>query len=400
MDRVGMTWAGAGRIWARGGALLLVAVGQVACSGSVEGSDEPEPGAIDLGSTWQDQAGHTWYKVRRVEYVNAPFDREAIVPAAPAKASRSLDQIVLEAPLEVAAEMLRPVMEIGGYEYTMAQEDAIQMTAAIRERLSKADFPESDASAGESVAEKPPLLEDRKLIPGFGDWAPINAQAATWPYSMVATMDRSATDPSRGSAFKWINHHTSMTAAHGMWVDGDWSVRYRMRFAAGGGASAKPYVSANCYARTVPNCYIDAVANGGGDTPEDRVCDFSVLTMRGQFGANCTFSTYDTGFFGYDDVGPTETNVETRQASYPGTPPSGTYPVLYFQSRTDGWAQGEHLRYHNDTLGGSSGSPVYNSAIRLRALHDASCGTGSCDFNYGMRVTGAMISFTENYLGN
>ena len=146
----------------------------------------------------------------------------------------------------------------------------------------------------------------------------------------------------------------------------------------------------DCYDRIIPGCY-----GGVG------ICDYAMLRFRSDL-AWCTLADYDVGYFGYATPG--STGATTNQGSYPGSPPSGPgYPSYWYQERDDGWTNGSgntyHLRYRNDTLGGSSGSPVFNDSGQVHAIHSDSCGSGMCAWNYGMAVSASVATFIQNEAG-
>lgn len=383
-------------LWAAG--LLALALASGGCSSS-EGPGGTQVESLDQGeSTFIDEKGRTWIKLGEAKFSDEAAEaRKPIEPVS----ERSLDETILEVSLEEAAQMLRPRLEFAGVEYTISKEDALEFARKVRERIKQGGYADVKGEIPKGAKQldgdaESDELEGRKIIPGYGDWYRINSSAHIWPYSMVARLDQGA---GRCTAFKIVNHYTAATAGHCVASSsGNWKSRQRIQFAAGSGNTSssgsgdeKDFLPSGCYGRVTPGCFA-----GVGQ------CDYAVFYLRGAHGGNaawCNFNDYNVGYFGALGVGSGNTGVQTRMGSYPGTPPTGGYPSLYYHNRSDGWASGDHLRYRIDTLPGSSGAPTFNSANQVRSVHNDACGSGSCTYNYGMRMTTAMYSFMEEYGG-
>jgi hypothetical protein len=366
-------------------ALLLAAA---ACTSSVSSEGE---GTGDGGFT--DERGRTWILVGDAEISDSQVADSLGGPAAPVAVD--LDELIVEMSREEAADMLRPRLEIGGKEYTVSEEDALEFADHVREVV-EAGGVDEPAGFPEGVDPVAPVdqegdVKGRKIINGRGVWIKVNSWADNWPFNMVATMDEGY---GRCTAFKAANHHTAVTAGHCVEQGGYWAARQRIRFGAGsanrssgGSGDSKNYLPPGCYGRALPTCYGGVAA-----------CDYAVLYLRGK-GAHCELADYDTGYFGYKPVERGAIFVRTRMASYPADPPWGGYPSLYFQSRGDGWASGDQLRYRLDMLPGSSGAPVFDFDENVRAVNVAYC-TDDCQYNIGQKMTTTMWEFIKAYGGS
>ena len=349
-----------------------------------------------------DEKGRQWLLVG-----DATFTDDTVASALGVEPDESvdLDQLMLDVTLEEAAQMLRPRLELDGKVYTVSLEDSMVFARRVREKLLAKTKVDEPARYAEGVTQVPDVADTpsgdavddtdrewRKIIPGYGSWYRINSSADNWPYTMIATLDQGG---GRCTAFKAANHHTAVTAGHCVATsNGNWRTRQRIQFAAGSGNTSasgsgdeRNYLPSGCYGRVTPGCF-----TGVG------VCDYAVFYLRGK-GAWCNYADYNTGYFGYQTVSSNASSVQTRMGSYPGTPPSGGYPSLFYHNRSDGWASGNHLRYRIDTLPGSSGAPTFNSSNQVRSVHSDACGSGSCTYNYGMRMTTTIWEFIKEYGG-
>lgn len=370
---------------------LLSIFALAGCSGEgADGRANAESGTVDdivssLGPTFTDAQGRIWENEGFVNYSKATVQDHVL-----ATVREDTDAKIMNMSLEEAAEYLRPVTEIGHYQYRLSKAEAVEFAKTVREYIANKVLLEAPATDSNGAA---PEREGRNVIPGFGDWYRINSSAHLAPYNYSATMDQGA---GLCTAEKLINNYTAVTAAHCVQdSSNNWMARQRLRFAAGsantaysGTGQALAYVPSGCYARTVPGCW-----NGVAGT-----CDYAVLALRTFAGAWCDLATYNVGAFGYFTLNGEASGVEARMATYPGSPPSGTYPSLFYQSRTDAETNNDSwLYYHNDTLGGSSGGPVYNSSNQMRATH---VGYLSGNWNVGMRLTSTVISFFQGSGGS
>ncbi|HKO49437.1 MAG TPA: trypsin-like peptidase domain-containing protein [Polyangiaceae bacterium] len=369
---------------------LLSVLALAGCSGEAPtGGANSESGTEDivssLGPAFVDAQGRTWENEGFVNYSKATVNDRVITTAA-----ENTDEKIMKMSLEEAAEYLRPVTEIGHYQYRLSKAEAIEFAKTVRESIASKALLEAPATGADGAATD---REGRAIIPGFGDWYRINSSAHLSPYSYVASMDQGA---GLCTGEKLINNYTAVTAAHCVQdSSGNWMARQRLRFRAGsantaygGTGAALAYVPSGCYARTVPGCW-----TGVGGT-----CDYAVLALRTFAGAWCDLATYNVGNFGYLTLNNEASGVEARMATYPGSPPTGTYPSLFYHNRPDAETQNNAwLYYHNDTLGGSSGGPVYNSSNQMRATH---VGYLSGNWNIGMRLTSTVITFFQGSSGS
>ncbi len=360
----------------------------VACG--TEQGDRGESELVEADGGFVDDDGREWILLGDANITNLPVleeNREV------ADAGKNLDDIIVEVTLEEAAAMLRPHMEMDGLEYTVTDAEALEFAATVRDIVSSGDS-ESNGSGSPSEDVFPfddpdAEVEERALISGYGTWYKVNSWADNAPYNRIATMDSGA---GKCTAFKIGNHYTAATAGHCVASkNGSWKSRQRIQFAAGSGNTSssgsgdeKEYLPSSCYARSTPGCF-----TGVG------VCDYAVLRLRGG-GAWCNYNDYNVGYLGHKSVSSSASSVYTRMASYPGTPPSGGYPSLYYQTRSDSWANGSQLRYRMDTLGGSSGAPTFNSSNQVRSIHSDQA---TSTYNYGMRMTTTMYNWIIHYGG-
>ncbi len=339
-----------------------------------------------LGESYSDDHVRTWINTGYVDYSDAKVKDHTL----PAKAQpQDTDSRILSMTLAEAARHLKPRTEIGHHQYELTGEGALEFARIVQETIrEKKELEAAPASAEGEISG----VEPESIVPGYGSWYRINSSATNSPYRYVATMDQGA---GFCTAEKLINHHTAVTAAHCVQDSNqNWMARQRIRFQAGsantaysGTGNAKNYLPSGCYARTVPGCWKGNVGE----------CDYAVITLRGRFGAWCEYNDYNVGYFGYRTVNNEYNALEARMATYPASPPSGTYPSLMYQRRNDAETNNnDWLYYHNDTLGGSSGGPVFNGSREMRAIH---VGNLSTEWNVGMRLTTSVINFFKAYTG-
>lgn len=309
-----------------------------------------------------------------------------------------MDERLVSVSLEEAAELLRPRMEIGHYEYILSEEHSIAFALTVREIILDGGLP--DAAGGSPLdSEEPPPSAAQPLRPNVildDEWYKANGVADDSPYERVATfVDWVSTPAVSCTAFKMTNHYTAVTNAHCIYdLDtSSWKQRKELQFAAGsdspgGSGNAKNVLDAQCYARAYPGCY------------SASACDYAVLALRGRGGAWCNSSEYNVGYFGYVSTGGAGT-FATRMASYPSVPPdSHVFPSMYYSpQRSDAYVVGDNLLHFMDELPGVSGSPIYrtNDNGQVRAIQEGSCEDSTC--NAGVRMQTSVISYVAANAG-
>lgn len=185
----------------------------------------------------------------------------------------------------------------------------------------------------------------------------------TFPYSAIAKITSSI-----GGCTGWfINANTVVTAGHCV-HNGSWATNVLVY--PGRNGSSTPYGS--CGATRL-------FAVSGWTSSRSPEYDYAAIKL------NCTVGS-QTGFFGFRYSTTSLNGQPSYISGYPGDKPSGT------QWRSDDSIRStatRRLYYANDTYGGHSGSPVWNSQAGCSncgiAIH--AYGVGSNGYNGGTRIT-------------
>ena len=374
----------------RGGLLTLLLT--AACLDNGIDSEAPPRAAF------VDVYGARWELRRQVEhFAELPEDSSVHDVLQPRAAARWQDLSN-----EEAVRRLRPItLTPDNAEYALADDDALEFV----EHLRTASAPRSaDMSAHDfalSTHTQRVLSEERFPTETFGgdDRVNMNGSADQLPWMFIAAM----ADAGRCTAFKLLNQHTAITAAHCVHDGKDWYTRKTLQFAAGA-SEPRQKLDADCYAISVP----------GGWDGMDADYDYAVLRLREDSfggGASCELSGYDVGYFGYQLVDECLSNVPLSLAGYPGTTdpdhdvPSGEwkYPTLFSDYRTDGWSgcagvYTNALFFYNDGSNGQSGAPVWTFSDDsrqnyVRAIYRGSVTSPIGDSNRGRRLDDALVNW-------
>jgi V8-like Glu-specific endopeptidase len=271
-----------------------------------------------------------------------------------------------------------------------------QVRRALNARLNKALEDRDDIGAdavarGVVVADEP---KKEKYVFGGDDRVIISSPGSFHPYRLIGSMGTS-----NCTAFKLINDHTAVTAAHCVHSGSAWKTRRPISF----GASAS---SGFPYGSTTSTCY-DRTVNGNYDgSSGGHEYDYAIIRLRSNT-ANCG-SNYPLGKFGYQGVSNGTSGINGALAGYASktdergeAPPGGwTAPELFFHQKGDGYTNccgifNGHVWYYNDESDGQSGGPywTYDGTSRnVRAIHYGSDHTGN-NTNGGVRIKDAVINF-------
>lgn len=377
------------------GALAIAAWQVGACTSSTDDGGiqfDGEHAAQDLPPQFVDVEGRSWVRTRQVDFVP---DTGHI----PRGDSPAVDFAAMT--LEEVTEAFRPYQQYGNYEYTISDKDALAFGREMMEVIA-ADEPVDGSSSlgmgmgdieGDDVAvEMDPLIPKSKTVGGESR-TDVHSQRADWPYRTVAQMFDAATC----TAFKMINHHTAITAAHCVHNGntGGWLNRKNLRF---GGQTA---TGKDCYGITVPGCW-------DGDTPS---CDYAVIRLHNvspHYG--CSASRYDVGKLGYNSPSSPVSGISAALMGYPSNKmPSGwSYPTLSYEYRSDtGYVSiwyPDRVFYDHDSTGGMSGGPYasfYSSGgWKVRAINRGGFEDIWGSEHQGPRVRSSMINFFNANAGN
>ncbi|APU12320.1 V8-like Glu-specific endopeptidase [Actinoalloteichus sp. GBA129-24] len=105
---------------------------------------------------------------------------------------------------------------------------------------------------------------------------------------------------------------------------------------------------------------------------------------------NCTIGN-TTGWFGFRWQSNSYDGTHITIRGYPGDKPAGT---MWFHGGPIRQSLGNKLHYTVDTVGGQSGSPVYNDAFSAIAIH-SNGRTPQVDYNKGTRITQSLFEFID-----
>ena len=368
-------------------ALICVGLASIVGCSEAEQPIEAESQKQQLGSdTFVDEYGWTWHKIATLDSYYDDLDGEE-----PSEEEAQAMPTIGEMTIEEIAYEYRPIMEFNYDVYELSEEDAYEMATQMKEAYeagispAPADFP----LQGEALSESGEATASQEMVLGSDDRS--TPQSDTWPEMMNAGTDD---DGGRCTAFKMINHHTAITAAHCVYTpDVGWETREDWWFSADD-AFTEP-LDPGCYSRVVP----------GGWTRRNHVkFDFAILRFHGN-GEWCNFADYNTGFYGYAGVD----DEDTHQVSgYPASALGGTYPeyALDRDEAWTNWAYPNRVLHRIDTTGGQSGAAIlrgdngWDDYVHAVGIHKGSTYTPFSRKNHGKRFDGGLISWFRSWSGS
>lgn len=406
---------------------FLVACGEVNID---EDSLQIGPLVNDDGeSVYIDSHGQTWEKIGAVEYLpsssSVPVSKE-YEPLSETPIEELIDYL----DTEQLAERYRMIMVSDGVEYQLSVEDAIAFTKDVRAFIqenkdvqltipaeSESTEDEEDLpprGLPEGMVFPPDERENKNHIADEGDQRRIAAGFYGGPesssYSPMCT------------AFKLINNHTAITAAHCIYdrKTESYFSPYRWWFGAGAhqtteGASKDP-LPTGCYQAIIPPEWI---TNGGA------AHDWAILRLSGGPGADCPFEDYDVGTLSVTTVGGGE-SMTAIVGGYPASGesdspdpdyqchsisvppyevcfPSWYYPTLWSHWE-DAWTNSvtfpTRIFHEVDTSGGQSGAPIRNLIGQVVGIHKGSTYIFPGGWrNHGRRMDAELLQIFDFYKG-
>ena len=190
----------------------------------------------------------------------------------------------------------------------------------------------------------------------------------SYPYRAIVHITSSI-----GGCTGWlINANTVVTAGHCV-HNGNWASNVRVY--PGRNGSSTPYGS--CTSRRLYSVT-------GWTSSRNRNYDYGAIKL------NCSIGN-TVGWFGYRWTSSSLNGQTTNLAGYPGDKAYGT---MWRHTSTVRISQTYRLYYANDTAGGQSGSPVWNSSSGCSncaiAIH--AYGVDSTGYNGGTRITQSVFN--------
>ena len=179
-----------------------------------------------------------------------------------------------------------------------------------------------------------------------------------------------------------INANTVATAGHCVYSGGQWVTNVRVY--PGRNGSSSPYGSCG---------YTRLHTVSGWTQSSSPNYDYGAIKL------NCTVGN-QTGSFGYRVASSSSLSGQTTKiAGYPGDKASGT--MWYHADQVRSYST-YRIYYSNDTYGGQSGSPVYNSAGNCSncAIGIHTNGTGGSSYNSGTRITQTVFNNLTTWKNN
>lgn len=350
------------------------------CAVAACGSDLSDPGLPESGQgetvapkSFVDSAGRTW--VRSAAPV--AYQEESARSDLSARPSTEIQRSPIDfraMPIEEAAAALRPKTLRGDWEYTLTDEDALEFARAVlqpRPDVDEEGTPGEPALGAEGEEAKP-LPENRAII-GSDDRYSIDAIKHVYPFNNIAAMS----DAGSCTAFKLVNHHTAVTAAHCVHNGSGWLPRKKITF---GGRTT---VGSTCYGMSVPSCWDGDEGNAS--------CDYATIKFREGWGY-CNLDSYNVGYMGTAPL----TSVNNTPAYVAGYPGEGlksgwTYPELVMHGSSAKAGMNVFVLYHYmDTTGGQSGAPVFSPDYRVYGVHHG--------MHNGINWAAKIYPFTYNWL--
>lgn len=377
----------------------------LACGDETELSSEE--GYVLSSEIMVDSFGRHWIPTRKI----TAFSDEGWRPK---DDDDGEDVDISKLPLDELTQMISPLREFNGIEYTLSYEDSydiaylMQQEARDPDKISGAPgFDPTDIDAhqqrpfmgnelSDTTATSSATTPRRLKVFGTDDRQNYNHNAATYPYNNHGAMTYYSGNIGDCSSFKLINNHAIVTAAHCIHTGAQWKPRHDIQFQAGS-SSPLTAVPAACYSRTVPSCWDGSNVS----------CDYAVISLRGG-GEWCPLSTYNVGYLGWNSVPNRTSGVAGFVSGYPGSPPKGwSYPTLVYHWRDDAWTSLTYparLWYMNDTTNGQSGTPFISyyegGSWRARAIHRGGHTGVFSDSNQGRRLDSSLITWLTSFGGS
>lgn len=339
--------------------------------------------------TFVDEHGRLWVRSHKIEYLPRKqyFDSLALP-------LREEDDIEVENqqidPYQMTdieyGEHLKPIADIGGWEYHLSHHSLEDYGAWMRQRaIARLEADDGDSFLFEAPdsaygTNEEPILSDESAahtrnareIDEDGRVV-FNLFVGQHPFRIIGAIHGAEI---RCTAFKAVNHYSAATAAHCLHTGSRWLERSPIQFTAG--ATYNPFVTlppavpAHCYAMTINSNY-----TSHPNLPKN---DYAVIALRGRGGASCPSDSWNYGYFGWKSVSRNE-NFTSYVSGYPGTEPWPTttwpgYPSITFSQKTNGVSKTVFrpnvVRFTHFLVGGQSGSPFFshseNSGYQARAI--------------------------------
>ena len=393
----------------------MIGIGLVGCAddldllnveeASVSAGEPSDFSAKEPPEKYVDHMGHIWVRSHQIEYVDDDdeelvwdFDEDMIDPDPEPDPTTSTDQEY--------GEYFRPISDIGGWEFHLADESVESYGAFLRERaVARLKGPEHDLSLFEGIGSEVGIGEKsaRELprtfrasiitaarIIGADERTVINHLAHLHPWVLHGHMDC--------TAFKAVNHYSAVTAAHCVHNGKSWKTRHDIQFSAGSkwisGQVVPAAVPSGCYTRTVPGRYV-----AGANLPKN---DYAVIAFRGH-GAWCPTESWNFGYFGWKSV-PIGSKFASHMSGYPLDEPlpfpSWQKPTLVYsykgsQSIYTSVFQPNVVKFTHDTTGGQSGTPLisYDSTSGYQARAILKGHGPATNRNWGREFNGGVADF-------
>lgn len=351
--------------------------------------------------------GWRWLRSHKIEYVEPTRELESVPDDEIDGEAVDPEPDPYRATAREYGEYFRPISDVFGWEYHLAEESVADFGAWMQDRaLRRLQGPNgevglsggadmSHGSSGESTSES---TLPKKIL-GSDDRINLDILANYHPFRLQGAMLNG--NGNTCTAFKVANHNSAVTTAHCIHTGSSWISRHDIQFAAGNanlpGVPNLPEVPDWCYQRTVPGNYVAH--------PNLAKNDYAVIIFDGVPGAACSASSpgWDLGYFGWKSV-----SVGARFSSYfSGYPsdslPSGwSYPSMSYSYKTSGIGQTifqpNVVRHEHDSTGGQSGGPLFsyssNNGYQVRAVHK---GEGAGSYNRGREFNGTVADFVNAY---
>ncbi|ASO17891.1 glutamyl endopeptidase [Actinoalloteichus hoggarensis] len=219
----------------------------------------------------------------------------------------------------------------------------------------------------------------------FGDGEPLSIfepdqrsrAGVTTTFPSRAVVHTTATGRGGCSGFL-VSADTVLTAGHCLHPGGTGSAAdfyTNVRVAPGRNGSTLPYGSCGRTTMWTDQTWIDS-SNTNQDWGVIKL-DCAVGNTTGWFGFRWQSASYDG------------THITIR--GYPGDKQAGT---MWFHGGPIRQSLGNKLHYTVDTVGGQSGSPVYNDDLSAIAIH-SNGRTPQVDYNKGTRITQSLFEFID-----
>ena len=346
-------------------------------------------------SSFVDEQGRTWVRRGPVVYKDVSLERLRELEASAFTPSPTKNIATL--PLDELAELLNPVTEFDGYEFSLDRDSAREFARVIQSvaiESAEKDARGASGAPGSSPTARPEVGTTSQAVMVDGESRlNISHIGNVFPYNLHGWFG-TTTSPGCTCA-KMINNFTCVTSAHCQHDGSGWLTRLPITFQPT--ASPLPQIPTDCYGRIVPNGW-----NSGTSVNWDF--DYAVIYLRGRNGAWCSVSSYDVGFFGWNTVGNGEINIPTWLSGFPfnDRPAGWPYPVLAWDDRNDTYQPASlpgRIRHRCDSTGGQSGAAIVKNwgGGDYRALGVNTGGAGAD--NIGPRMTSAVAAWMASVAG-